>query len=369
MVKIPEIVTTGGPCAGKTTGLNFLFEKLADWGFMPFLVQEVATMIITGGLRNINEIAKRAPEKIMEIEEVMFLTQLSLQKRFNELAAIFPEKRRVIIYDRGLMDIMAYTGQKNFDFLLKKHGLDIVRARDYYDGVIHLTTAAIGAERFYTTANNKARRETLEEAIEADTRTQSAWLGHPHLKVINNSTDFERKLKRLFQTVCAMLGIPVPIEIEKKFLVKAFPDLSDFGQNNVQKIFIEQMYLISDNHDKEIRIRKRSQDGASAYYQTIKTRIDDFSRNETEIMISGKEYENLSLSRNPEKKIILKERYCFIYRDQYFELDKFIDPPGLILLEIELTEKNDKIEIPKFLKIAQEVTSNRKFTNFEIASR
>jgi CYTH domain-containing protein/predicted ATPase len=369
MTKAPEIVITGGPCAGKTTGLNFLLEKLADLGIMPFLAPEVATIIINSGLGNINEIARLSPDKILKIEEVMFLTQLSLRKRYNELAEIFSENKRVIIYDHGLMDIMAYTGPDYFNFLLKKYGLDIIRARDYYDGVIHLTTAAVGAEKFYTIANNKARRETLEEAKAADEKTLSAWIGHPHLKVINNSTDFEKKLKRLFQTICVMLGIPAPIEIEKKFLVKKFPDLRELSQSNVQKIFIEQMYLISDDSSKEIRIRKRSQNGASAYYQTVKERIDDISRHETEIMISDKEYDNLALSRDPKKKIIIKERYCFVYRDQYFELDKFINPPGLILLEIKLTDRNEKIEIPKFLKGLREVTNDRRFTNFEIASK
>jgi len=35
-----------------------------------------------------------------------------------------------------------------------------------YDAVLHLTTAAKGAESFYTKSNNAARRETIEEARE-----------------------------------------------------------------------------------------------------------------------------------------------------------------------------------------------------------
>jgi hypothetical protein len=34
-----------------------------------------------------------------------------------------------------------------------------------YDGVFHLVTAAIGAEKFYTLANNTARSETPEQVI------------------------------------------------------------------------------------------------------------------------------------------------------------------------------------------------------------
>ncbi|MCL5733308.1 MAG: AAA family ATPase, partial [Patescibacteria group bacterium] len=285
-MKNPEIVITGGPCSGKTTGMNYLEEKLADKGFRSLMVPEVATMIILSGLRDINEIAKQSPDKLLAIEESIFLTQLSLQKRYNDLAAVFPEGKRVVLYDRGIMDIMAYTGEDYFNYLLKKHGLNRIHARDSYDGVIHLRTAAIGAEKFYTTQNNKARRETLEEAITADGKTLAAWIGHPHLKVIDNSIDFEGKLKRAFRIVCKTLGIPVPTEIEKKYLLKARPDFHHPILMSAQKIFIEQMYLTSDDPTKEIRIRKRSQNGSNMYYQTVKTRIDEIERYETEFPIT-----------------------------------------------------------------------------------
>ena len=39
---------------------------------------------------------------------------------------------------------------------------------DRYDLVIHLSTAADGAEKFYDLENNKARWETIEHAISVD---------------------------------------------------------------------------------------------------------------------------------------------------------------------------------------------------------
>lgn len=45
-----EIVLTGGPCAGKTTALSYISEKLMDKGFRVFIVPEVATMLINGGI-------------------------------------------------------------------------------------------------------------------------------------------------------------------------------------------------------------------------------------------------------------------------------------------------------------------------------
>lgn len=35
-----------------------------------------------------------------------------------------------------------------------------------YDAVVHLVTAADGAENFYTLANNEVRTESIEQAVE-----------------------------------------------------------------------------------------------------------------------------------------------------------------------------------------------------------
>lgn len=37
-----------------------------------------------------------------------------------------------------------------------------------YDAIIHLVTAAIGAEKYYTTENNAVRSENLQQARDLD---------------------------------------------------------------------------------------------------------------------------------------------------------------------------------------------------------
>ena len=83
------------------------------------------------------------------------------------------------------------------------HGRDVwleafaeLCARARYDAVFHLVTAAKGAEEAYTFANNAARYENVEQAAALDDRIIAAWTGHPHLRVIDNTTDFEEKLIR-----------------------------------------------------------------------------------------------------------------------------------------------------------------------------
>lgn len=62
--------------------------------------------------------------------------------------------------------------------MLKELNLDEVAIRDNrYDCVLHLVTAAKGAEAFYSLENNKTRSEGLEFARQLDTITMNAWLG------------------------------------------------------------------------------------------------------------------------------------------------------------------------------------------------
>jgi hypothetical protein len=49
-----------------------------------------------------------------------------------------------------------------------------------------LVTAANGAVEFYTSANNEARYESPNDAIELDKKLINAWVGHPHFSIIDN---------------------------------------------------------------------------------------------------------------------------------------------------------------------------------------
>ena len=56
-----------------------------------------------------------------------------------------------------------------------------------------MVSAADGAEEHYTLENNQARTEDANTARMMDRKTQKAWVGHSHLFVFDNSTDFEVK--------------------------------------------------------------------------------------------------------------------------------------------------------------------------------
>lgn len=372
--EITEIVLTGGPCSGKTTMLAYLLEKVSDWGYRVFIAPETATEFISTGIANFSEIEKDDFYTYLQIEKLMLIEQTWKRKSYLRRAALFPEERRVIFYDRAEADIAAYMPRRHFEKMLRSVKLGWRDARDSYDGVIHLVSAACGAEKFYTLENNKARKENLEEARIADRKTQEAWNGHPHLKIIDNSTGLEEKINRALQAVARILKTPIPLTIERKFLLHRRPDFHNPLLMQPVPILIEQIYLISKPME-EIRIRKRSlRREDPIYYRTHRVNIGHGKRQETEEVISAKEYNQLKVFRDPFKRVIKKRRYCFIHNNQYFELDIFPADKArnrnreLCLLEIKLTEENDKVEIPPFLNVLKEVTGYKKYTNAQLAS-
>jgi len=368
-----KIVLTGGPCAGKTTGLNYVVEQLEKWGFTVTVVPEVATLIITNGGISPNNWRIDDQKRYERFEEFLLQMQVRIENQFKKLVKIRGGKKRVLLCDRGAMDVRAYCDGEQFDTILRRNRLTKHKLLERYDGVIHLVTAADGKEQCYSRDNNKARYEDAEEARIADQHIKAAWLGHPHLRIIDNSTLFKGKMKRLVKTCQRLLGFPVSVEIEKKFVLKK--PIATIGLPVPhQDVYIQQAYL----EDPHTRIRKRVQDtthpfAQPIYYRTEKVPTQDpLIREEREEQISEREYQRLMLQRDMNREVIEKIRTCFIWKNQYFELDHFFSPcrlQSLALLEIELTEKHDTVTVPSWLGKVREVTDDPLYGNYELAKK
>eukprot|EP00747_Dinoflagellata_sp_TGD_P180738 gnl/TRDRNA2_/TRDRNA2_33715_c0_seq1.p3 gnl/TRDRNA2_/TRDRNA2_33715_c0~~gnl/TRDRNA2_/TRDRNA2_33715_c0_seq1.p3 ORF type:complete len:116 (+),score=18.10 gnl/TRDRNA2_/TRDRNA2_33715_c0_seq1:604-951(+) len=102
----------------------------------------------------------------------------------------------------------AYMKREQWVHVLKRTGFDECEMLllDRYDAVIHLVTAADGAQAAYGTDTNEVRFETVDEAREMDVVTKDAWSSHPRLHVVDNSTDFEGKVRRVLDIVEAALA-------------------------------------------------------------------------------------------------------------------------------------------------------------------
>jgi len=108
------------------------------------------------------------------------------------------------------MDIAAYLPEKQWAELLAyaKYHEDHFMAR--YDMVVHLVTAADGAEKHYTTSNNAARTETAEEAKTLDKKIVKCWQKHKKHTIVDNSTGFADKLVRVEKAIFECVGTGVP---------------------------------------------------------------------------------------------------------------------------------------------------------------
>ena len=205
MKDIRTIVITGGPCGGKSTAMSRIMKEMNKLGYTVLFVAETASELINGGITPTNCVSNA------EFQKCLFDLQLSKEKTFMRAAQKMEGEKCIIVYDRGALDNKAYMSKEEFAEVMDYLGMDEVQLRDNYDAVFHLVTAAEGAESFYTLANNQARTETPAQARAIDKRIISAWTGHPHLRVIDNSTDFEGKMQRLIAEIAAFLGEPEPL--------------------------------------------------------------------------------------------------------------------------------------------------------------
>ena len=357
--KITKIVLTGGPCAGKTTAMNWIQNNFVKQGYKVIFIPETATELITSGF------APWDTRTNVDFQDIVLNLQLEKERIFETAAKSLSNEKILLVCDRGIMDNKAYMSKKDFNNLLKKNRLDEIQLRDSYDAVFHLVTAAKGAKEYYN-LDNEARTETIEEASRLDDLLISSWTGHPHLRIIDNTCDFEEKMKRLMREIAATLGEPNPYEIERKFLIE-MPNLEYLESlPNCEKVKIVQTYLKS-NDDEEIRIRQRGNNGSYTYSKTRKINIDSLKRIEIENRLTSEEYINELLNADPSRGQIIKDRYCLCYKNQYFEIDVYPFWRDKAIAEIELINENQKIELPSYINVIDEVTDNLDYRNSELA--
>ncbi|MDW8249900.1 MAG: AAA family ATPase, partial [Myxococcales bacterium] len=347
MATIHRIVLTGGPCGGKSTALAKVSDRLSTLGFRVFQVPEAPTTLFQGGA----SLREASPEQQYVFQSNLLRLQLALEDTFLALARSTGEPS-VLLLDRGALDIYAYVSSEMWVSILREQGQTAQALRDdRYDAVIHLTTAAQGAGSFYSTGNHTARTETPEEAQAIDRRLLQAYAGHRALYIIDNSTDFAGKIRRVFEAICQITGIPRPVPTERKYLLRNVP--SPFPVR-AEVVDIEQTYLKATD-GSEARVRSRSQRGHRTYVHTLRRPRVDGQRVELERLISAREYSALLAQGDPARRTLKKRRTCFVWQGQYFELDEFVEPcSGLYLLAVELDQPDREVSLPPFLEVERE---------------
>lgn len=358
MQTITKIAITGGPCAGKTSAMARIVDHFSGLGVRVFTVPEAATLLAQSGVDFLTD----DKSLFLKCEMELMQFQMEMEDRICRIAEHCGSDA-LVVCDRGTMDLRAYLDDEMWQSLLESLGTTAVELRDArYAAVIHMVTAANGAEHFYTLANNAVRSESPELACAIDDRLKNAWTGHPHLRVVGNDCTFEEKLTRVLSEISNVLGIPEPIETERKYLVDLTGPIP-----NCNVSLIRQTYLLPVD-GRERRLRARGENGHNVYFLTTKVRLTGDSCYEYERRIDENTYRELLTEANPAKRTVVKRRHCFLWKDQYFELDLFEEPKlSHYLLEIENASSPDEVIMPPFVNVVEDVTGNPNYYNSNLA--
>ena len=360
--EIKRIVLTGGPCAGKTTALVKVIEYFTNLGYKVFTIPEVPTMFTQAGMDYLTQ----NHDFFYEGEKATREIQLALEDKFMRMAETCTEPC-VIVCDRGVMDISAYMRPEMWTDITSRLGTNSEELRNRYDAVLHLVSAADGAEQFYTTSNNAQRLEQADEAglrvaRELDKKVIRAWTGHPHLRVINNNVDFERKLNRVIKEIAKVLELPQLIETERKYIVEVIGELPDCTESE-----ITQTYLVADP-GCEVRIRRRSWKQSTVNIHTTRRTLSPTEELLTERQVSNNLYESLLQQADPYRQTIHKLRKSFIWQGQFFELDTYLSPiSDLMILETKGMARHEDVKFPPFLRVKEDITGNTAYYNYNLA--
>ncbi len=362
---IKKIVLTGGPCAGKTTALVKIVEYFSGYGYKVFTIPEVPTLYSTGGWNYLT------PNRQLyyQGERAILETQLALENQFIKLAEVCT-KPVLVVCDRGTMDISAYMKPEEWEEITAMAGTNSNELRERYDAVLHLVSAADGAEQYYTTATNATRYEQANEeglriARELDKKVIKAWTGHPHLRVINNHDDFDNKLNRVLSEISKVVGLPQPVQEERVYKIEVTGEIPECTES-----LITQTYLVAEP-GCEVRLRRREWSGGKVVnVHRSKKRISDTEVIETERQVDNNLYEQMLQQSDPYRQTIRKRRQSFIWKGQFFQIDTFLAPiDNLVMMETKGVSEQETVNFPPFVKVVEEVTGNSTYNNYNIALR
>ena len=317
--RIIKIVLTGGPAAGKTTLISRILKEFKqDDGWKVITIPETATDLIANfGIKPFGNCVS-----MLEFQDFVVADQLHKEQLALKAAEMVPEQNVLIIYDRALMDDKAYISDEEFDQVIAKFdGRTEASVLANYDAVIHLVTCAKGAEFAYNLGND-ARTESLEHARELDDKTLRAWSGHPNLRIVDNSVDFEEKIDRAIREIYRILGEPEPMAKKHKYLI-AMPDLALIEKNyHVAALEMMQTYLNETSPNVERRIRQQRNGEDYLYFYTEKHVMAD-GKYDTERPIPQKEYVQYLMESDMSLLSVRKVKYRFAFASQRFEIDVY----------------------------------------------
>ena len=278
------------------------------------------------------------------------------------------------------MDVKAYMSEEGWQAMMDENAWNTVELRDKrYDGIIHLVTAADGAEEFYN-QNNAARYESqLDQARYIDNKLRESWVGHPKYNIIDNNTkNFQEKMERTYKSVLNLLGIDNPARFYNRYLLEK-NDLRDkdglpiVSEKTAYETFtIEETFLLKGDDKLKMRVRKRGQKG-SYFYQVISIMEQPSNKKgdepiEVKRQISARDYLTLLERKNPLLKPVKKIRQAFVLSGHFCFIDTYTNVgDGLSVLNMRSEVDINSLKLPPSLKIKEDITNNKMYSTYNLA--
>lgn len=183
------VALTGGPCGGKSAFIEELSRQPGWAGRFTALPEAISLMKPTG-------LTWR--DKAFQVEMV----RLQMRQEDDLLRQVGPASPRLVLCDRGSLDPHAYwilAGWPEMDFFDETSTTDKQHFQRYR-AVIHLVSAADGAEEHYLNRPHATRSETPQQAVRIDRMLEHVWRRHPHYHWIDNAgVDWPAKTARARQ--------------------------------------------------------------------------------------------------------------------------------------------------------------------------
>lgn len=316
MSEITKIVITGTDTEQKSSAIDYISKELKQNGAGVIVLKSTSDSIIS---------------------------QLENEQNAENEASQLTQEKRIILIENALLSYRLKMTEQEFSSLAKEYNLSEDLIRSSYDAVFHLESQS-----------NES----------SDTDILALWTGTPHLRIITGKD----KCEALKREVFASVGIPEPLEIERKFLIE-YPDIAFLNSlRTCRREPITQAYLTTPE-EGNFRIRKRGREGHEVYIKTKKIKISDIRRIEVESFITKEEYDSYLSNNVFITGIISKDRYCIAYDGSYYELDVYPFWSDRATLEIELLSEEQEYTLPNFVKVIKEVTFEPDYRNLALAQK
>ena len=284
----------------------------------------------------------------------MIFSKFTICSRDEQIKKAQISAVKAALEDEGFCVICASCG--SFEPILKNDNEKVIIIYEGTEAEIYYNCDGV----FYLAHGDSVKSNSFNEFEERDI---NYWIGHPHFRIIG----YDDLPCKLLDEVFALLGIPEPLETERKFIIKRPCDSDLYNYPFCRSADITQIYLKSADGSEE-RIRKRTDTYGCAYFHTIKRKLEGAKREEIERRITKEEFEILSANADPIKKPLSKTRYCLLHSGQYFEIDIYPFFTDKAILEIELLDEDDSINIPEYITIIKEVTDDPQYKNSALAA-